>query len=97
MARRKLTPFRRAIIDGYAAGERPADIAARFGTTENVVRATASSLGVTDTHPDSVAARRGFSVPRHLRAEYRQMVRNEHREPRVAAQALGLIPNREAA
>jgi hypothetical protein len=96
MARRKLTPFRRAIIDGYAAGERPADIAARFGTTENVVRATASSLGVTDTHPDSVAARRGFSVPRHLRAEYRQMVRNEHRPASEAGEALGLVPRKVA-
>ncbi len=42
--RRGLTPFQAAVFDGYAVGDRPAVIAARWGTKPQTVRTTATWL-----------------------------------------------------
>jgi hypothetical protein len=94
--RKNITPLRRAIIDGYLAGEHPAAIAAANGTTENAVRVTASLMRITSIHPQSKAKQRGFAIPAQFRDEYLRLRRNKHMTATEAGEALGLIPRKVA-
>jgi hypothetical protein len=84
------TPLCRAVREGYAQFKTPSVIAAEVGTTEMVVRATASKMKITNRAMWRDQAR-GFTIPEDRRTEYRELTKLGC-TPREAGMCMGLLP-----
>lgn len=79
------------IRKGYAENRPLEDIAAEIGTTVTGVMVQASRLGVTRSCAEAADYRRGFSVPDHLKEDYRLLRQRGKYRAREAGIALGLL------
>lgn len=86
-----MTTKTQLVLEGYQAGLQPAEIAKRIGSTTASVKVLACKLGVTRSHRERWAIRRGFDVPPEKAADYRYLIDHKGYSSREAGAILGLF------
>lgn len=83
---------RQALIrDGYAQGKSLVEIAKKTGLSHESVKVIAHAIGVSRTPAEAANYRRGFTIPEHLKDDYRLLTRSGGYRSREAGIALGLL------